>query len=38
MNELLNTKLKKILFIILVVIIIEISGYGIFGSLLRVLN
>ena len=35
MNEFLNTKLKKILFIIAIVAIIEFSGHGIFASLFR---
>ena len=35
MNEFLNTKLKKILFIIAIVAMIEFSGHGIFASLFR---
>jgi len=38
MNEFLNTKLKKILFIIVIVAIIEFSGHGIFASLFRFLS
>ena len=37
MNEFLNTKLKKILFIVAIVAIIEFSGHGIFASLFRFL-
>tara|TARA_B100001540_G_C15748760_1_gene615883 strand:+ start:458 stop:577 length:120 start_codon:yes stop_codon:yes gene_type:complete len=38
MNDFLNTKAKKIIFIILVVTIIELSGHGILVSLLRLFN
>tara|TARA_B100000575_G_C22517168_1_gene335792 strand:- start:228 stop:353 length:126 start_codon:yes stop_codon:yes gene_type:complete len=38
MNKFFDTKFKKILFIIAVVAIIEISGHGIFVSLIRFLN
>ncbi len=38
MNKLFNTKLKKTLFIIAVIVVIEISGHGIFVSLIRFLN
>ncbi len=38
MNEFLNTKSKKILFIIVIIVIIELSGHGIFASLFRFLN
>ncbi len=38
MNEFLNTKAKKIIFIIAIVLLIELSGYGILASLFRLLN
>jgi|TARA_B100000676_G_scaffold62276_1_gene61633 hypothetical protein len=38
MNKFFDTKLKKTLFIIVVIAIIEISGHGIFVSLIRFLN
>jgi len=38
MNQFLNTKLKKIIFIIAIIVVIEISGYGIFASLIRFLS
>ncbi len=38
MNNFLNTKLKKMIFIIIIIVIIEISGHGIFASLFRFLN
>ncbi len=38
MNEFLNTKAKKIIFIIIIVSIIELSGHGIVVSLFRLLN
>jgi len=38
MNSFLNTKLKKILFIIAIVAIIEFSGHGIIASLIRFLG
>ena len=38
MKNFFNDKVKKILFIILIVLVIEISGYGIFASLIRFLN
>ena len=38
MNELLNTKFKKVVFIIVIIAMIELSGHGIFASLFRFLN
>jgi|TARA_B100001093_G_scaffold215553_1_gene206824 hypothetical protein len=38
MNKFFDTKLKKIIFIIIVVAVIEFSGRGIFVSLIRFLN
>ena len=38
MNEFLNTKFKKVVFIIAIIAMIELSGHGIFASLLRFLN
>ncbi len=38
MNEFLNTKLKKVIFIIAIIAMIELSGHGIFASLFRFLN
>ena len=38
MNDFLNTKLKKILFIIVIITIIEFSGHGIIASLIRFLS
>ncbi len=38
MNEFFNSKTKKIIFIIAIVILIELSGYGILASLFRLLN
>ena len=38
MNEILNTKFKKAIFIIAIVAMIELSGHGIFASLFRFLN
>ena len=41
MNNFFNDKVKKILFIVLIVLIvlvIELSGHGIFASLMRFLN
>ena len=38
MNEFLNTKFKKIIFIIAINAMIELSGHGIFASLFRFLN
>ena len=38
MNNFFNDKVKKILLIVLIVLAIEISGYGIFASLIRFLN
>ena len=33
-----NDKVKKILLIVLIVLVIELSGHGIFASLIRFLN
>tara|TARA_X000000368_G_C22762702_1_gene593507 strand:- start:218 stop:343 length:126 start_codon:yes stop_codon:yes gene_type:complete len=38
MKNFLNDKVKKIIFIVLIVLVIEFSGYGIFASLMRFLN
>ncbi len=38
MKNFFNDKVKKILFIVLIVLVIEFSGYGIFASLMRFLN
>ena len=38
MNEFLNTKFKKVIFIIEIIEMIELSGHGIFASLFRFLN
>ena len=38
MNEFLNTKFKKAVFIIAIIAMIELSGHGIFSSLFRFLN
>ena len=38
MNDFLNSKFKKIIFIIIIIVVIEISGHGIFASLFRFLN
>ena len=38
MNSFLNTKLKKILFVIVIIAIIEFSGHGIIASLIRFLG
>ena len=38
MNKFFDTKLKKTIFIIVVIAIIEISGHGIFVSLIRFSN
>ena len=38
MKNFLNDKVKKILFIILIILVIEFSGHGIFASLMRFLN
>ena len=38
MNKFFDTKLKKTIFIIVVIAIIEISGHGSFVSLIRFLN
>ncbi len=38
MKNFLNDKVRKIIFIVLIVLVIEFSGYGIFASLMRFLN
>ena len=38
MDKFLNTKTKKIVFFIIIVAAIELSGHGIFASLFRFLN
>ncbi len=38
MNKFFDTKLKKTLFIIAIIVIIEMSGHGIIVSLIRFLN
>tara|TARA_B100000287_G_scaffold420249_1_gene459404 strand:+ start:479 stop:604 length:126 start_codon:yes stop_codon:yes gene_type:complete len=38
MKNFFNDKVKKILFIVLIVLAIELSGHGIFASLMRFLN
>tara|TARA_B100001996_G_C18279425_1_gene446377 strand:+ start:426 stop:551 length:126 start_codon:yes stop_codon:yes gene_type:complete len=38
MKNFFNDKVKKILFIVLIVLVIEFSGHGIFASLMRFLN
>ena len=38
MKNLLNTQRKKIIFFITIVVAIELSGHGIFASLLRFLS
>ncbi len=38
MKNFFNDKVKKILFIVLIIIVIELSGHGIFASLIRFLN
>ncbi len=38
MNSFLNTKKKKIIFFAIIVILIELSGYGIFASLIKFLS
>ena len=38
MNDFLNSKFKKIIFIVIIIAVIEISGHGIFASLFRFLN
>ena len=38
MKNFFRDKVKKILFIILIILVIEISGYGIFASLIRLLS
>ena len=38
MNNFLNTKTKKIIFFIIIIGAIEISGHGIFASLFRFLS
>ena len=38
MNSFFSDKVKKILLIVLIVLAIELSGHGIFASLMRFLN
>jgi len=38
MKNFFNDKVKKILFIVLIVLVIEFSGHGIFASLMRFLS
>ena len=38
MKNFFNDKVRKILFIVLIVLVIEFSGHGIFASLMRFLN
>ena len=38
MNEFLNTKFKKAVFIIAIIAMLELSGHGIFASLFRFLH
>ncbi len=38
MNNLLNTNKKKVIFFILVIFVIELSGHGIFASLFKFLS
>ena len=38
MNNFFNDKVKKIPFIVLIILVIEFSGHGIFASLIRFLN
>ncbi len=38
MDKFLNTKTKKIIFFIIIILAIELSGHGIFASLFRFLN
>ncbi len=38
MNNFFNDKVKKILFIVLIVLVIELSGRGMFASLVRFFN
>jgi len=38
MNNLLNPKKKKIVFFIIIIILIELSGHGIFASLIKFLR
>jgi|TARA_Y100001949_G_scaffold168848_1_gene168085 hypothetical protein len=38
MNNFFNDKVKKILFIVLIVLVIELSGHGMFASLVRFFN
>ena len=38
MNNFFNDKVKKIPFIVLTVLVIELSGHGIFAALMRFLN
>ncbi len=38
MKNFFNDKVKKILFIALIILVIEFSGHGIFASLIRFLN
>ena len=38
MDKLFNTKAKKIIFFVIIIAVIEISGHGIFASLFKLLN
>ena len=38
MNNFFSDKVKKIILIVLIVLVIELSGHGIFASLMRFLN
>ena len=38
MKNFFNDKVRKILFIVLIVLVIEFSGHGIFASLMKLLN
>ena len=38
MNNFFNDKVKKILFIVLIVLVVELSEHGIFASSIRFLN
>jgi len=38
MNNFLNTKKKKIIFFVIIIVVIELSGHGIFVSLIKFLS
>ena len=38
MNNFLNTKKKKIIFFAIIIVLIELSGHGIFASLIKFLS